>query len=183
LVVGSLVFLLAIGAAMLARSFWQQRKVDLALEVIELLPEVAQRIQDFHRVKFDGDRKLWEVSAKEARYFEDDGVVAVHKPVVEIFFEEGRSIALRGNEGKVTLDGSDVESVEIEGRLDVKLDEYALRTDLARYETKTDRIVVPGSVHVESAQLEFDGEAMEIDVGGQRLRVDQGVRMTLWPKG
>lgn len=183
MVVGLLVFVLAIGAAMLARNFWEQRKLDLALEAIDLLPEVAQRIQDFHRVKFDGGRKIWEVSAKEARYFDDEGVVSVRGPVVEIYFEEGRSVALRGDEGKVILDGSDVESVEVEGRIDVKLDEYALRTDFARYETETDRIVVPGSVRVESAQVEFDGEAMEIDVGDQRLRVKQGVQMTLWPKG
>lgn len=182
LVVASLVLLLLIGAAMLARSFWEQRKVELALEAIELLPDVAQRIQDFHRVKVDDGRKVWEVAAKEARYFEDDGVVAVEDPVVSVFFEEGRSVSLQGRSGKVILDGSDVERVEVDGEIDVKLNEYALSTEAAYYEADSDRIIVPGAVHVESAQLQIDGNAMEIEVGAQRLRVNDGVRMTLWPK-
>lgn len=182
LVVGSLVLLLLVGAAMLARNFWEQRKVELALEAIELLPDVAQRIQDFHRVKVDDGRKVWEVAAKEARYFEGDGVVAVEDPVVSVFFEEGRSVSLQGRSGKVILDGADVDRVEIEGEIDVKLNEYALSTESAYYEANTDRIIVPGAVRVESKQLQIDGNEMEIEVGAQRLRVNDGVHMTLWPK-
>ncbi len=183
LVVGLLVFVLVIGAGLLARGYWKQNKVELALEVIELLPDVAQRIQDFHRVKIDNGRKVWEVSAKEARYFEDDGVVAVQDPTVAVFFEEGRTVALRGRSGKVILNGTDVERVEVQGEIDAQIDEYSLSTDLAYYEAGSDRILVPGIFRVESSQIEFDGEAMEIDLVKQRLRVTDKVRMTLWPKG
>ncbi len=182
-VVALLVFVLMIGAGLLARGYWNQSKVELALDVIELLPDVAQRIQDFHRVKIDNGRKVWEVSAKEARYFEDDGVVAVQDPTVSVFFEEGRTVALRGRSGKVILQGTDVDRVEVEGDIDAQLDEYSLTTDLAYYEAGTDHIRVPGSFRVEGKQLEFDGEAMEIDLVKQRLRVTDQVRMTLWPKG
>ncbi len=172
-----------IGVGLLVRGFLQQSKVEMALDVIELLPNVAQRIQDFHRVKINNGRKVWEVSAKEARYFEDDGVVAVQDPVVAVFFEEGRTISMRGRSGKVILDGSDVDRVEVEGEIDVQLDEYTVRTELAYYEAGSDRIHAPGSFRVESSQIEFDGVDMEVDLGEQRLRVSEKVRMTLWPKG
>jgi len=42
-----------------------------------VLPNVAQRIQNFHRVKVDNGRKVWEVSAREAQYLENEEVVVV----------------------------------------------------------------------------------------------------------
>jgi len=44
------------------------------------LPEAAQRIQNFRRVKMEGDRKAWEIAAREAQYFEDDQAVSVQAP-------------------------------------------------------------------------------------------------------
>lgn len=182
MVVVSLVLVLAIGAGLLARNYWQQRKAELALDMIELLPEVAQRIQNFHRVKIDNGRKVWEVSAKEARYFEDEGVVAVQEPRVSVFFEEGRTVAMSGHGGKVVLDGTDLQRVEVEGDIDVQLDEYSLRTQLAYYEAAEDRIHAPGDFRVESSEIQFDGKNMEIDLESQTLRVTERVHMTLWPK-
>ena len=182
LVVTLLVLVLAVGSGMVAFSFWRQNKLDLALEVIEILPDVAQRIQDFHRVKIDNGRKVWEVSAKEARYFEGDGLVAVQDPVISVFLEGGQSVAMRGRSGKVILKGTEVDRVEFEGEIEVQFDDYSLRAEFATYEADTDRIVVPGSVHVESSQVEFDGDGMVIDPGAQWLRVTENVRMTLRPK-
>ena len=40
---------------------------ELARQAADLLPDVAQRIQNFHRMKVDKGRKVWEVAASEAR--------------------------------------------------------------------------------------------------------------------
>ena len=177
-----LVLALVVGVGLVARNLWKQRNLDLALELLDLLPEVAQRIQNFHRVKVDKGRKVWEVSAKEAQYFSDEGVVSVFEPVVAVYFEEGRFIGMRGHSGRVVLAGKEVESVEVEGAINVQVDQYSVRTEFARYEATSDRITAPGSVRVEGAQVEFDGDAMEIDLVEQLLRVTGNVRMTLWPK-
>jgi len=54
----------------LGRSQWQQHLRGLRSAQLDFLPEAAQRIQNFRRVKMDGDRKAWEVAAREAQYFE-----------------------------------------------------------------------------------------------------------------
>lgn len=182
LVVAVLAIVVLIGAGLLARNFLKQRSVDLALEVIERLPDVAQRIQNFHRVKVDGGRKVWEVSAKEARYLDGEAIVSVQEPVIAVYFEEGRTVGMRGRSGKVILAGKDVDKVEVEGQIEVQIDQYAVTTEFARYEADGDRIVAPGAVRVESPQIEFDGDGMEIDLADQRLRLSDNVRMTLWPK-
>jgi len=182
IVIGVLVLVLAIGVGMVARSLWRQKQGGLALEAIELLPDVAQRIQDFHRIKIDGDRKVWDVSAKEARYFEEEGVVAVQDPVVAVYLENGRTVALHGRSGEVCLVDKAVDRVEVEGEVEVQLDEYLVSTDFARYDTDSDMIVAPGSVRMESSQIQLDGEALQVDLGAGRLRVGKNVRMFLWPK-
>lgn len=182
IVIGVLVLVLAIGVGMVARSLWRQKQGGLALEAIELLPDVAQRIQDFHRIKIDGDRKVWDVSAKEARYFEEEGVVAVQDPVVAVYLEDGRTVALRGRSGEVCLVDKAVDRVEVEGEVEVQLDEYLVSTDFARYDADSDMIVAPGSVRMESSQIQLDGEALQVDLGAGRLRVGKNVRMFLWPK-
>lgn len=183
LIVATLLLALVIGGGLVARNLWRQRNIELALEVLDLLPEVAQRIQDFHRVKVENGRKVWEVSAKEAQYFGDEEVVAVRKPVVAVYPEDGRTIGMSGHEGRVILSGTDVKRVEVEGTIDVQVGEYSVRTESAHYEADTDRITAPGAVRVEGGQLEFDGDRMEIDLRDHRLRVKGNVRMVLWPDG
>ncbi len=182
MVVGLLGVAVVVGGGLVVRNLLQQRGMDLALEAVELLPEVAQRIQNFHRVKVDGDRKVWEVSAREARYFEDEEMVAVFEPEVAVYLEEGRKVGMSGGSGKVFLEDNELLRVEVEGDIDVQVDEYLLRTDSARYEADTDTVVAPGKVHLSSAQLEMDGEGVEVDLEEQTFRVSRRVRMRLWPK-
>lgn len=174
---------LVIGAGLVARNLLRQRSIELALEVLDLMPEVAQRIHDFHRVKVRDGRMVWEVSAREAQYFGDEGFVSVRQPVVAVYPEEGRKIGMSGREGRVVLAGKDVDRVEVEGEIDVQLGDYSVRTDRAHYEAAADKIIVPGAVRVEGSQVAFAGDTMEIDIDAQRLRVEGNVRMVLWPRG
>src|SRR5215470_8046614 len=103
LVVAVLAVVLGAGAWLLQRDFAARRRADQARSFVEVLPNVAQRIQNFHRVKVDNGRKVWEVSAREAQYVENEQVVLVEAPVVEVFLQDGRTVSLRGDSGKVFL--------------------------------------------------------------------------------
>ncbi len=182
LVVASILILLAVGAALVGRSLWQQRKSDLARVALDMLPGVAQRIRDFHRVKVDNGRKIWEVAAKEARYLEDEQLVMVEQPLVSVFLRDGRVVALSGETGKVFLGGRDLKAVEISGEIDVRLGDYTLRGDFARYDRDRDLITMPGDVEITGDGFELHGKQMAIDVKAQHLKLAQDVRMTLEPR-
>lgn len=182
LVVALVVLLLTTGGGLLARHLWNQRKGDLARQALDLLPHVAQRIRDFHRVKVDNGRKVWEVSAKEAQYYDDEEMVVVKEPMVSFFLEDGRVVALRGKEGKVFLGGRDLQLVELTGDIDVQLGDYALRAQYASYDRRTDAIVAPGKVEINGDTFDVRGEQMEISVGSQRLKLSGGVETTLRPR-
>jgi LPS export ABC transporter protein LptC len=181
LVVALIVLLLASGGWLLGRQMWEQRRDDLAQQALDLLPQVAQRIRDFHRVKVDDGRKVWEVAAREAQYYQEEELVVVKQPLVSFHMKDGRMISLRGEEGKVMLGERDLRQVEVSGGIEVTLGDYALRADFARYERDPDRIVAPGAVQIRGADFALSGQGMRVDVKEQRLTLDRQVRMTLWP--
>jgi LPS export ABC transporter protein LptC len=182
LVVALLVVVLATGAWLVRRGFAARRHADQTRTVLEVLPNVAQRIQNFHRVKVENGRKVWEVSAREAQYLESEEVVVVDGPVVEVFLKDGRTVALRGAGGKVFLKARELQRVEVEGDIDVQLGEYTLHTDAARYEAERGVIIAPGEVRIAGAGFELHGERMEINVADQQLVVSERVQTTLWPR-
>jgi len=182
LVAALLVAVLAVGGWLLQRDVSARRRADETRKIVELLPNVAQRIQDFHRVKIDNGRKVWEVSAREAQYLESEQTVVVDAPLVEIFLADGRSVSLRGTGGKVFLHERELQRVDLSGSIEVQLGDYALHTDTAHYEADRGVIVAPGDVRITGADFELVGQHMEVDVAAQQLVLSDRVQTTLWPR-
>ena len=182
LVVALLVVVLATGAWLLQRGFAARRRAEQTRIIADVLPNVAQRIQNFHRVKVDNGRKVWEVSAREAQYLEGEEVVVVDAPVLELFLQDGRTVALRGVGGKVFLKDKELQRVELAGDIQVQLDEYALSTDTARYEAERGVIIAPGQVHITGSDFEMQGQRMEVDVSAHQMVLSAGVQTTMWPR-
>jgi len=182
LVIALIVALVSAGVGLLVREYWARGQSAVDGEAIGIVPNVAQRIQDFHRVKVDKGRKVWEVSAREARYHDDRGVVIVNEPVVSFFAKDGREISLRGEEGKVALSARELRSVEMTGDIVVRLGDYALRTRSARYERLRGMIVAPGPVEISGGSLEARSDRMEIDIDHHILRLRDDVHVTLRPE-
>ena len=65
--------LVALGVLVL-RNFKEQQLAALQQLALRLVSEADQRIQNFHRISIRDGRKVWEISAREARYFEDKGI-------------------------------------------------------------------------------------------------------------
>ena len=145
----------------------------------ELLPQVAQRIQNFRRVKVKDGRTVWEITADDAQYFEDENQIIVHEPRLTFFLKDDRPCRVTGSEGKLSLDGRDIESVTLGGGVSVELDELVLETDEATYDRERDLITSPGAVTVRSRSLEVRGKGMEISVGPQQLRLLGEVHTTV----
>ena len=182
LVVAVLAVVLGAGTWLLQRDFAARRRADQARALVDVLPNVAQRIQNFHRVKVDNGRKVWEVSAREAQYVENEQVVLVEAPVVEVFLQDGRTVALRGASGKVFLAERELQRVELRGNIDMQLGDYAMQTEEASYEAERGVIIAPGPVRISGSGFELQGERMEVNVAAQQLMVSERVQTTMWPR-
>jgi len=180
-VFGSVVLLLGTVGFLVGRSLWRQHRQDLAQKALEFIPGVSQHIRDFHRVKVQDGRKVWEVSAEDAQYFEDEKTVVVRAVVLRLFLRDGRTVALKGDEGRIALDGRDVTQVDVTGSVEVAVADYTVRTEHATYDHGQRRISTPGAVEISGHALELHGDRMEVDVDAERLRLIQHVAMRLQP--
>ncbi|MGH7895193.1 MAG: LPS export ABC transporter periplasmic protein LptC [Candidatus Binatia bacterium] len=138
----------------------------------DFLPEVAQHIQNFRRVKLKNGKAVWEVKAEDAQYFEAEQQIVVRKPEVTFFLENGKGRAkLIGSEGRLTLEGKDLSAVTLRGAVVLLIDDLELRADEASYDHARDRISAPGVVTIRGKTLDVRGEGLEVDVEPRLMRL------------
>jgi LPS export ABC transporter protein LptC len=174
--------LIVVGAALGGIGYLVSRSVlahhTSALEELgrDFLPQVAQRIQNFRRVKVENGRMVWEITATDAQFFDQENQIVVIEPRVTFFMkEEGRQAHLRGAQGRIQLEGHEMSAVTLHGDVIVQLDDMELRTEEATYERAKDLITSPGDVNIRGRRLDVRGKGMEVKVGPQHVRLLAGV--------
>jgi len=139
---------------------------------VDFLPEVAQHIRNFRRVKVEHGRVVWEITADDARYFEKDNQVVVREPRVTLFLSDGvRQAHIAGKEGHLGLEGREVRTVQLRGDVIVRLDDLVVVTDEATYERARDLITAPREVTIRGRTLDVHARGMEVQVTPQRVRL------------
>src|SRR5262245_28400551 len=172
--------LMALGGIAYLVSSSVSARLDPVRVAADFLPQAAQRIQNCRRVKVKDGRTMWEITADDAQYFEDDNQIIVHEPRMTFFLKDGdRPCHVKGSDGKLSLDGREIESVTLGGGVSVELDDLVLETNEATYDRERDLITSPGIVTVRSRSLEVRGQGMEISVGPQQLRLLGDVHTTV----
>lgn len=138
----------------------------------DFVPDVAQHIQNFRRIKLKNGKAVWEVQADDAQYHEGDGALVVQNPHVTFYMDDGKRRAeLTGEEGRLKLDGKELSAVTITGEVVLLLDDLEIRTDTAHYDHEEDRIKAPGVVTIHSKTLDVRGLGMEVEVTPQVMRL------------
>jgi LPS export ABC transporter protein LptC len=163
--------LIVVAAALggIALATWQNvrtRKLRTTADLgADFLPEVAQHIQNFRRVKLKEGKAVWEVKADDAQYADNENEVVVRHPEVTFYLEGGsRRARLVGAEGRLTLDGKELADVSIHGDVVLLIDDLELRTEDAMYDHGNDRIRAPGPVTIRGKTLDVRGTGMEVEV-------------------
>jgi len=147
--------------------------------VLRLLPDAALRLHDFQRVKLEHGRTVWQLSAREAQYFEEGNRAVVKEPQMVFYAEGGEKASIAGEEGNLSFDGKDLRSVEMCGMVRVEGSGYVLETDSATYERDRDVIMAAGPVRILGHNLAVRGSDMEISVSTHRLTLQHEVHVTL----
>lgn len=182
LTVIALVVLLLFGiGGLVARSLWQQHGKDVARAGLEFLPGVSQHIQDFHRVKVQDGRTVWEVAAEDAQYKEEEQTVLVRGAALHLFLKDGRTLGLKGANGQILLDGRELTRVDLDGAIEVTFADYVMHTEHATYDHQQKVISAPGAVEISGRALQLRGDRMEVNVETERLTLQHHVSMQIQP--
>src|SRR5262249_46958395 len=134
----------------------------------EIIPQVAQRIQNFRRVKVKNGRTVWEITAADAQYFEQNDEIVVREPRMRLFVADGkREARVEGHEGHLRLNGREVNAITLHGDVTVHIDDLEVVTEEATYDHERDLITSNVAVTVRDKSMEVHGRGMEVEVGPQ----------------
>lgn len=146
----------------------------------ELLPQVAQHIRNFRRVKVEDGRTVWEITARDAQYFQAEDEVVVDGPQLTIWLDDGeRTVRVAGARGRLRLADRELAMATLEGGVVLVVDDLELRTERAVYDRAADRIVVPEAVTVSGRELDLRARRLEVEVTPRVLRFSGEVH-TVW---
>ena len=164
----------------LGMGLWHQRQDD------QELPTVAssggdQRMQNFRRVKIRDGKKIWEIAATQARFFEDSRELLVDSPTMSLYLDSGEVIALRCREGRVTLGEGmqEVVRMKLSGDLEMRIGELSLKTQTALYDSAQNTVSAPDVVHVAGQDLSVEARGYRIVVDEKRVTLHAEVHTTL----
>ena len=180
---GAALVLLLVGLGLsLGRRAVVEKVLDPSFLASEALPQLLQRIRNFHRVITREGRKVLEVSAKEASYFKNDKAVEIVEPRV-IFYEAGeRAGEVSAERGRLYLDGTEVLAVEVTGKVLFELGRMKVTAENLSYDPEGGQIAVRGEARVDAAEMALSGTDMVVDVVKRTLVIGSNVKMTLRPK-
>lgn len=180
---GAALVLLLVGLGLsLGRRAVVEKVLDPSFLASEALPQLLQRIRNFHRVITREGRKVLEVSAKEASYFKNDKAVEIVEPRV-IFYEGGeRAGEVSAERGRLYLDGTEVLAVEVTGKVLFELGRMKVTAENLSYDPEGGQIAVRGEARVDAAEMALSGTDMVVDVVKRTLVIGSNVKMTLRPK-
>ena len=141
---------------------------------------MVQRMTEFRRVKMQDDKKVWEIVARQARYFADTNAVVIDTPEVSLYFSDGEAVALRCQEGTVHLDGeSDLLHIDLRGNLEIQMGAISLKTDQATYDHQKNTISSAGVIHVVGQGFTLEGKGYTVAVDTKQLTLNAEVYTTV----
>src|SRR5437773_12361272 len=73
-----------------SRTVGAHRARTLADVGSDFLPTVAQHIRSFRRVKVEKGRTLWEITARDAQYFDKQNEIVVREPQMTVYLADGQ---------------------------------------------------------------------------------------------
>lgn len=159
----------------------QAKKKEIEGILSEVQPEVDQRLQNFRRVQMRDGKKVWEIAARQARYVESSGEVAIDAPEVSLYLKDGEVIALRCGEGLLHLgaDAQEVTRIELKNDLEIQVGEFSLRTQEAVYDSEQNTISSPGFVQISGRGLLIEGQGYSVNMDEKFLTLNAEVRTTI----
>lgn len=165
-------------------ALWRQKINEFKespIKLLDSLPESALEVKDFHRTQVKDGRKLWEVSGEEVRYLKTEKEVVIKRPKLVFYRQNGESLEVTGNQGRIFFSGEEMERVHLEGAMEVNYSGFILKAHELLYVKGKDMIVLPGRVTLTGKGMELEGVGMEISLHEEKLRLQRQVRTKLEP--
>ncbi|MEK6726473.1 MAG: LPS export ABC transporter periplasmic protein LptC [Deltaproteobacteria bacterium] len=169
----SLIFLVSITVAGFLY-LWMGRK-GASYNLPRIIPDL--KIEGVHLTRALAGKMEWELKARSADFFREEGVTRLDAPKVVFFGNGDKRIELTGSKGEVFNNTNDL---AVSGDVSiVSSDGYTLRSDLLRYYSEKKIIVTESKVFLKGRGIDMEGVGMVADIERDRIFVKKGVKAVL----
>lgn len=150
--------------------------------LLDLLPQAALQVNNFHRSMVENGRKVWEVSGDEAVYLKEDARAVIQRPKVIFYQDNGDVIHARSREGQLFLADGDIERIQLQGDVEVLYRDLQFQTEKLIYLYGKDRVISPGRITLTLDGAKVEGTGMEMSISEERMELQRQVRTTIYPQ-
>jgi LPS export ABC transporter protein LptC len=164
-----------------AVSLAQQEIAKNPIKVLDYLPESALHVKDFRRSKVENGRKIWEVMGEEADYFKDEKQAVIKKPRFFYYDQKGEEAEARGEIARMFLGDKELEKLQLEGGIEVKYQNYILKSEEAIFLPAEQKILLPKRTTLVGGGFELAGSNMEIELESKKVRLQANVKTKIEP--
>ena len=151
------------------------------IKALDYLPESALHVTEFRRAKVENGRKVWEIMGEEADYFKDQREAVIKRPRFLYYDRNGEAAETAGEVARMFMGEKELEKLRIEGGIQVKYQNYVLKSDEAVYFPAEQRIILPNRTTVIGGGFEVEGSRMEVELDTKIIRMLHGVKSKIEP--
>ena len=143
-------------------------------------------LEDFHRVEVKHGRTVWEVRAKDAKYYPQDFVTHVNSAELTIFREKQDDVVVKSDAAKLYMGGATLSRAVLDGNIHIAGDNgLQVKTQAAEFDAAAKVFSADGSVNISGTGYEVNGQGFRYAVESGLLtfardvhcRFDSGAKM------
>lgn len=142
------------------------------------------QLQDFHRKEVKDGKTVWEVSAKDAKYYPLESVTHVNDVKLEIFAnkKDQKNVSVFAKSARLYLDGSSLLRASLDGSISIKVeDNFELNTEGADFDAKKKLFSAKGDVMIVGNGFSVKGSDLNYPIDQDILYINQNVACEFKP--
>jgi LPS export ABC transporter protein LptC len=129
----------------------------------------------------ENGRKIWEVMGEEADYFKDEKQAVIRKPRFFYYDRNGEEAQTSGEIARMFLGDKELEKLQLEGGIEVKYQNYTLKSEEAIFLPAEQRILLPKRTTLVGGGFELEGSSMEMELESKKVRLRDNVKTKIEP--
>lgn len=174
-----LVLAVALSAsAVLLMGIWRGKaQKEQQMTTVTDASEAEMKLTDMEYTEMQKGRRIWNLKAAEAKYFQDDQKTALSRVELVFFLENGEEIHLQSQHGILYAGSKDI---ELWGQVHAAFpQEYELTTEKAHYRHADNEISSDASIVVTGPDMKLAGMKWRYAIPERRAFLEGQIQATL----
>lgn len=174
-----LVLAVALSAsAVLLMGIWKGKtQKEQQMTTVTDASEAEMKLTDMEYTEMQKGRRIWNLKAAEAKYFQDDQKTALSRVELVFFLENGEEIHLQSQHGILYAGSKDI---ELWGQVHAAFpQDYELTTERARYRHSDNEISSDASILVTGPDMKLAGMKWRYAIPERRAFLEGQIQATL----